>query len=63
MPGMIVMLSMLQVVVLSALSVAREREQGTFEQLLVSPYTTAELLAAKSIVPILIGLFQSTLIF
>ena len=63
MPGLIVMLSMLQVVVLSALSVAREREQGTFEQLLVSPYTTAELLAAKSIVPILIGLFQSTLIF
>ena len=63
MPGMIVMLSMLQVVVLSALSVAREREQGTFEQLLVSPYTTAELLASKSIVPILIGLFQSTLIF
>lgn len=63
MPGMIVMLSMLQVVVLSALSVARERESGTFEQLLVSPYTTAELLASKSIVPILIGLFQSTLIF
>lgn len=63
MPGLIVMLSMLQVVVLSALSVAREREQGTFEQLLVSPYTTGELVAAKSIAPILIGLFQSTLIF
>ena len=30
MPGLIVMLSMLQTVVLSALSVAREREQGTF---------------------------------
>lgn len=63
MPGLIVMLSMLQVVVLSALSVAREREQGTFEQLLVSPYTTIELLVAKSITPILIGFFQSTLIF
>ena len=63
MPGLIVMLSMLQVVVLSALSVAREREQGTFEQLLVSPYTTGELVVAKSIAPILIGLFQSTLIF
>ena len=63
MPGLIVMLSMLQVVVLSALSVAREREQGTFEQLLVSPYSTLELVAAKSIAPILIGLFQSTLIF
>ena len=57
------MLSMLQVIVLSALSVAREREQGTFEQLLVAPFTTNELLASKAIVPILIGLFQSTLIF
>lgn len=63
MPGMIVMLSMLQVVVLSALSVAREREQGTFEQLLVSPYTTLELVLAKAVVPVLVGLFQSTLIF
>ena len=63
MPGLIVMLSMLQVIVLSALSVAREREQGTFEQLLVAPFTTNELLASKAIVPILIGLFQSTLIF
>ena len=63
MPGLIVMLSMLQVMVLSALSVAREKEQGTFEQLLVSPYSTLELLLAKAVVPILIGLFQGTLIF
>ena len=63
MPGLIVMLSMLQVMILSALSVAREREQGTFEQLLVSPYTTMELLCAKAIVPIAVGLFQGTLIF
>lgn len=63
MPGLIAMLSMLQVIVLSALSVAREREQGTFEQLLVSPYSTLDLLLAKSIVPILIGLFQGTIIF
>ena len=63
MPGLIVMLSMLQVIILSALSVAREREQGTFEQLLVSPYSTLDLLLAKSIVPILIGLFQGTMIF
>ena len=62
MPGLIVMLSMLQVMILSALSVAREREQGTFEQLLVSPYTTAELLCAKAIVPIAVGIFQGTLI-
>lgn len=63
MPGLIVMLSMLQVSVLSALTVAREREQGTFEQLLVAPFSTWELLIAKAAVPMAIGLFQSTLIF
>ncbi len=63
MPGLIVMLSMLQVMILSSLSVAREREQGTFEQLLVAPFTTGELLFSKALIPIVIGLFQSTLIF
>lgn len=63
MPGLIVMLSMLQVIVLASLSVAREREQGTFEQLLVAPFTVDELVASKAIVPVLIGVFQSTLIF
>lgn len=52
------MLSMLQIMVLSALSVAREREMGTFEQLLVTPFTTGELLASKAVVPILIGIFR-----
>ena len=63
MPGLIAMLSMLQVLILSALSVAREREQGTFEQLLVSPYQTIDLLLAKAYIPMVIGLFQGTLIF
>lgn len=62
MPGLIVMLSMLQTTVLSALSVAREREQGTFEQLLVMPFSTGELLASKAFAPVAVGLFQSTLI-
>lgn len=63
MPALIVMLSMLQIMVLSALSVAREREMGTFEQLLVTPFTTGELLASKALIPIAIGIFQGTLIF
>ena len=62
-PALIMMLSMLQIMVLSALSVAREREMGTFEQLLVTPFMTGELLASKAVVPILIGIFQGTLIF
>lgn len=62
-PALIMVLSMLQIMVLSALSVAREREMGTFEQLLITPYTTGELLASKALIPILIGIFQGTLIF
>ena len=61
-PGLILMLTMLEVVVLSSLSVAREREQGTFEQLLVAPYRTWELLFAKALVPICVGIFQGSLI-
>lgn len=63
MPGLILMISMLQTVVLSSLSIAREKEQGTFEQLLVTPLSTGEILFAKALVPMLIGCFQSGLIF
>lgn len=61
-PGMIAALSMLQTLLLTALSVAREREQGTFDQLLVTPLSPMEIMAGKAIPPILIGLCQSTLV-
>ncbi|WP_338770808.1 ABC transporter permease [Massilia sp. METH4] len=62
MPGLIAALSMLQTLLLTALSVAREREQGTFDQLLVTPMTPAEIMVGKALPPICIGLLQSTLI-
>lgn len=62
MPSLIASLSMLQTLMLSALSVAREREQGTFDQLLVTPYTPMQLLLGKAIPSIVIGLLQSTII-
>lgn len=61
-PGMIAALSMLQTLLLTALSVAREREQGTFDQLLVTPLTPPEIMVGKAVPPILIGLVQSSLI-
>ncbi|MHC1479953.1 ABC transporter permease [Frateuria aurantia] len=63
MPGLIGALSMLQTLLLSALSVAREREQGTFDQLLVTPLTPMQILMGKAVPAILIGLMQSTIIF
>ena len=62
MPGMIAALSMLQTLLLTALSVAREREQGTFDQLLVTPLRPGEIMVGKALPSIFIGLLQSTLV-
>lgn len=62
-PGLIAMISFVQVIMLSGLSIAREREQGTFDQLLVTPLSSSEILTGKALPPVLIGLLQSTLLF
>jgi ABC-2 type transport system permease protein len=63
MPGLIAALSMIQTLLLAALSVAREREQGTFDQLLVTPLTPMQILIGKALPAIVVGLLQSTIIF
>jgi ABC-2 type transport system permease protein len=63
MPALIAALSMLQTLLLAALSVAREREQGTFDQLLVTPLTPMQILVGKAVPAIIIGLIQSSAIF
>ena len=42
-PSLIAMITTIGVMIVTSLSVAREREQGTLDQLLVSPLTTADL--------------------
>lgn len=44
----------------TALSIARERELGTFDQLLVSPCTPAEIIIAKTLPGVAIGLFLAS---
>lgn len=61
-PALVATLSMIQTIMLAALSVAREREKGTFEQLLVTPLSMTQLLIGKAIPPIVIGLAQATVI-
>ena len=63
MPALIATLSLIQTILLAALSVAREREQGTFDQLLVTPLTPLQLLIGKAVPAVLVGLVQSTIIF
>lgn len=63
MPSLIASLSMMQTLMLAALTVAREREQGTFDQLLVTPLTPLQILIGKALPSILVGLIQSSIIF
>ncbi len=58
-PAIVVQLVLIEVLLICTLSVAREREQGTFDQLLVAPYATWELLAGKAAPGLLIGLPQA----
>jgi ABC-2 type transport system permease protein len=60
-PGLVVILTTLMGLVVTALSVAREREQGTFEQLLVSPLQPVEIIAGKAVPALLIGLAEATM--
>nr|WP_086063103.1 ABC transporter permease [Bordetella genomosp. 8] len=62
MPGLIASLSMLQTMTLAALSVAREREQGTFDQLLVTPYRPITIMFGKALPSIAIGVLQSSIV-
>jgi ABC-2 type transport system permease protein len=61
-PSLIVILTTLMGLVVTALSVARERELGTFEQLLVSPLQPLEIIVGKTVPALLIGLGEATMI-
>ncbi len=55
-------ISMVVVMIVTSLSVAREREFGTFDQLLVAPFTPGEILLAKSIPGLAFGMLDSLLL-
>ncbi|MBM3192054.1 MAG: ABC transporter permease [Chlamydiae bacterium] len=61
-PGLIGILTMLEALVIVALSVARERELGTFDQLLVSPLESTEILFGKTLPAIAIALAEGTIL-
>ena len=61
-PGLVALLTMVVTAVVTALSIARERELGTFEQLLVTPLRPLEILIGKTIPPFIIGFGAATFI-
>lgn len=52
----VAMLALVITLLLTALSIAREREMGTFDQLIVSPLTSFEILLGKTIPPLVIAM-------
>ena len=54
-PGIVALLSLVVTLLVTGLSVAREREQGTFDQLLVTPMRPVEILLGKALPGLIIG--------
>lgn len=61
-PGIIGLLTLVVTLLVTALSVAREREQGTFDQLLVTPLRPVEILIGKALPGFIIGTAEATVI-
>jgi ABC-2 type transport system permease protein len=61
-PGIAGILTLLVSMLSTGLSVAREREMGTFDQLLVTPMNPAEILVGKALPGFVVGALEATLI-
>jgi ABC-2 type transport system permease protein len=60
-PSLVATLSMLTCLIVTTQSVARERELGTFDQLLVSPLIPVEILIGKIVPGIIVGMIEGSL--
>jgi len=60
-PSLLVMISLIDVLILSSMTIAREREYGTFEQLRMTPYATWEILFAKGGTTLLVSMIPITI--
>ena len=60
-PGLIMMIGAVSALMVTGQTVARERELGTYEQLLVTPLRTHEILIGKMTPPLIAGLFNGTI--
>lgn len=61
-PGIVAVLTQVVTLMVVGLSVAREREAGTFDQLLVTPFRQGEILLGKGVPGLLIGTIEASAI-
>lgn len=59
-PGLTGVLALFSALLITSLSIARERELGTFDQLLVSPASTIEIIISKSLPALFVATFLGT---
>jgi ABC-2 type transport system permease protein len=61
-PSLVAIITTISTLIVTALSVAREREQGTFDQLLVSPLTPGMIMVGKTVPAMIVAMLQATII-
>jgi ABC-2 type transport system permease protein len=61
-PSLVAIITTLSALIVTALSVAREREQGTLEQLLVSPLTPVHIFLGKAAPALIVAVIQASII-
>ncbi|AJI94023.1 ABC transporter permease [Yersinia ruckeri] len=61
-PSLIAMITTIGVLIVTSLSVAREREQGTLDQLLVSPLTTWQIFIGKAVPALIVATCQASIV-
>jgi len=59
--SLVSMLAVITVLILTSLSIAREREMGTFDQLIVSPLSSGEILLGKTVPPLIISVIITSI--
>lgn len=61
-PGIVALLTEVETLLVVGLSVAREREMGTFDQLLVTPLRPVDILIGKGLPGLIIGMAEASVI-
>ena len=61
-PNLVAIISTVGCLMVTALSLSREQEEGTFDQLLVSPLGTASIMAGKALPGILVAVLQGSIV-
>jgi ABC-2 type transport system permease protein len=61
-PSLVAIITTISTLIVTSLSVAREREQGTLDQLLVSPLTPGMIMLGKTVPALIVAASQATII-